>query len=262
MQWLRLLQIQRNLLDTPRGPARFQRYLATMLDANGNPRLPLAAFNPMSKDHVATLLDRLLAMDAEEIGKTAMNEAGEQLPEFKGSDSTQVGLVVADDARGGWTNRWLFEAKHQFEGRYEQRRGIITALLWSSEPADAMQVRQKVHAAIYRHDFISRQGPAKTLGQMLTQEGMAAGFAGLSMEPLPAAVANVIKAHLETTHYPTIIACLYGDEAAEACGYEPLGLPANAGLRYALACVPRKNKAADPTGPAALQSERSKPQAQ
>lgn len=99
---------------------------------HGELRLPLVAFNRMSREHIAALLDQLLAMNAEEMGCQAMQSAGELLPEPAGA--LQVGLVIADDAKGGWTNRRLFEASHQFESRYERRRGIITALLWWSEP--------------------------------------------------------------------------------------------------------------------------------
>lgn len=87
-------------------------------------------------------------------------------------------------------------------------------------------------AAVYRHAWVQRHGSAKTLGEMVRQEGMAGNFAGVRPEPLPEEAASIVTTHLETSHYPTIIACLYGDDAAEACGYEPLGLPAHAGLRY------------------------------
>ena len=236
MRWLALLQIQRDLLDTPRGGVRFQQYLATMRDADGELRLPLPAFNPMSKGHVTELLDRLLAMDAEGIGEQSMRDACERLAL---AGEQQVGLVVADDAKGGWTNRWLFEAKHCFEGRYEQRRGFITALLWSSQPADAAAVRQKVMAAIFRHAWIARNGPARTLDEKLRQEAGCAQFAGVEWKPLPAAEAALIASHLQTQHYPTIIGCLYGDEAAQECGYDPLGLPPEAGLRYGLGLMPQ-----------------------
>ena len=231
MQWLPLLQIQRGLLDAPRGATRFQQYLATMRDADGELKLPLPAFNPMSKGHVADLLDQLLAMDAEVVGQAAMREAAARLSL---TGEQQAGLVVADDAKGGWTNRWLFEAKHRFEGRYEHRKGFITALLWSSERASAATVEQQVKAAIFRFDWIARNGAAAGLGQMLRQETAAARFAGVSMDALPQEQAAIVMSHLETKHYPGIIACLYGDEAAVECGYDPLGLPPDAGLRFGL----------------------------
>ena len=234
MQWLPLLQIQRDLLDVPRGAERFRQYLAVMLDSHGELRLPLPAFNPMSKGHVADLLTELLAIDAEAIGQAASAEAGERLPGLDWSNSTQVALVVADDAKGGWTNRYLFETKHHFESRYEQRRGFITALLWSSEPTMELIIRQKVLAAVYRYAWIRKHGPARTLEDMVVQEGMAGRFAGLRMDGLPVELETLIGGHLKTTHYPTIVACLYGDDAAQSCGYDPLGLPPQAGLRYGL----------------------------
>lgn len=234
VRWLPLLQVQRDLLNTPRGAERFERYLATMRGSAGDLNLPLQAFNPMSKPHVAELLDRLLALDSEGIGEAAMNQAANELASVGVCGSIQVGLVVADDARGGWTNRWLFEAKHRFENSYEQRHGIVTALLWSSEPPHAQSIRQEVRAAIYRHAWIAKHGLPTTLQERMQQEGMAAHFAGVPLEPLPRQDEAVIDANLASTHYPTIIACLYGDDAAITCGYDPLGLPAHAGLRYAL----------------------------
>jgi hypothetical protein len=46
--------------------------------------------------------------------------------------------------------------------------------------------------------------------------------------------AQVIKPHLDTTDYPTLFACLYGDGAANSVGYPPLGLSERAGFALAL----------------------------
>jgi hypothetical protein len=45
---------------------------------------------------------------------------------------------------------------------------------------------------------------------------------------------EVIQPHLDLEHYPTQFACLFGDEAAKAVGYPPLGLSARAGFAVAL----------------------------
>ena len=230
MTWIPLLETQRDLLDVPRGSARFQQYLKTMVDTAGELRLPLAAFNPMSKPHIASLLDGLLAMDAEAIGSSAATEAADTL----GGVEASLGLVVADDAQGGWTNRWLFDAQHLFESRYTQRRGLISVLLWSSEPANPERIRAEVAAAVFRHAYIAHHGQARTLEQRIRQESLAASFAGRTEPPLPAAEQAILLHHLYTEHYPTIIACLYGDDAALACGYDALGLPPHAGLRFGL----------------------------
>ena len=45
---------------------------------------------------------------------------------------------------------------------------------------------------------------------------------------------EVIAPHLDTKNYPTIMACLFGDEAAQALGYAPMGLSERAGFALAL----------------------------
>ena len=140
---------------------------------------------------------------------------------------------MADDAKGGWTNRWLFEAKHLFEGKYELEHGLVTVLLWSSEVADAVVVRAKVLAALWRRAWMLVHGMPRTLGQRMLQEGLAARFAGTGVDDVSEAERTLLRTHLDSEHFPTIIACLYGDEAALKCGYDPLGLPERAGLRFA-----------------------------
>ncbi len=230
MTWMELLSVQRKLLDLPRGPERFRSYLEIMRRQD----VPLAAFNPMSKPHVAALLDRLLDIDAEAAGQSAMQEAAARLSS-SGPDALRVGLVVADDAQGGWTNRWLFEAKQNFENKYELAHGLVPVLVWSSDEPGREQIRIATSKAIYRTLWAQRRGAADTLRERMTQEGLASRFAGATVhaDDLTPQAASAIIQHLDTNHYGTIIACLYGDDAAEQCGFQPLALPVNAGLRFA-----------------------------
>jgi hypothetical protein len=92
LHYLPLLAVQRDLYRVPRGPARFRDYLRTMIDADtGDLALPLAAMNPMGKDHVPALLDRLLAFDADGEGARATTEAESALNEAL----TRAGLALA-----------------------------------------------------------------------------------------------------------------------------------------------------------------------
>ena len=77
IEFVTLLQVQRDLYSIPRGPERFSAYLKAMVNSDGTDvRLaPLVAMNPMGKDHVPTLLDTLLAMEAEAIAARATAEA-------------------------------------------------------------------------------------------------------------------------------------------------------------------------------------------
>ena len=230
---LPLLNVQRELYSLPRGPERFAAYVERMTGPNDTLALPLAVLNPMAKPHVSEKLEQLLTLDAETLAAAAIAEANGRL-ELK--TPIQLGLVVADDVAGGWTDRYLTDAAHRFEPG-ELRYGFGTALLWAGESYTAAALTERVLAACYRTAFSLEHGPAQTLRQRMAQEGGAAAFAGvefaLSADELETTRA-VISPHLPTTAFPTVFACLYGDEAARSVGYAPLGLSQNAGFALAL----------------------------
>jgi hypothetical protein len=229
------LQIQRDLLDIPRGMERFDAYVASMIDRETEAvKLPLGVFNPMSKDHVADLLDELIAIDAEGIASEVIADARAAFADVDLDIS--VCLVVADDAEGGWTNRFITD----FEYRYTDKGvipGWVQVLLWSSEGADPDQVRGTIARAIYRDVHSKTKGIPRTLREILDAEGLAARFAGAPERTLPAEdlayTKEAIAAYLDADGRPTVMACLYGDDAARAVGYEPLGFSPWAGFALA-----------------------------
>src|SRR5512143_1161727 len=123
-----LLQIQRELYAIPRGMERFHKYMETMTDPDtGDLRLPLVAMNPMGKDHVPALLDGWIALGADDLAAQAVADASAHLREVPGE--YQVGLVIVDDAKGGWTNRYFYEFANCFHTKALDRRGWLTGLL-------------------------------------------------------------------------------------------------------------------------------------
>ena len=251
LEYLPLLAVQRDLYRLPRGPERFRAYLSAMIDpATGDLRLPLTAMNPMGKDHVPELLDRLLALDADGEGARAMMEAEGALEGRL--DGHRVSLVVCDDAMGGWTNRFATEFDHRFRQGTLYRRGFVVALLWTSEAPALAVVREEVTRCVSRVVYVEQHGEARTLGEMLAQEGhvakMAGWAGGLGVSPIVTAARTpvldpddlaytreVLGPHLRCEERPVIMAALFGDEAATELGYRPLGLSARAGLALALA---------------------------
>jgi hypothetical protein len=234
--FLPLLQVQRDLYALPRGRERFHEYIKTMTDAQtGDLTLPLVAMNPMGKEHVPDLIDEYLALGAEAIAAEATAEAVALRtpgPEYR------LALVVSDDLRGGWTNRWASEFSHRIEGAAISKRGWLTALLWTSEPASATRVREAVLTAIYREEYLQSHPPAKTLREMLAQEGYATARAGCTTPSLDADdlryTRTIITPYLDAHDRGTVIPCLFGDSAAKALGYTPQGLTDRAGLALAL----------------------------
>ncbi|HLJ73727.1 MAG TPA: hypothetical protein VKU62_04035 [Thermoanaerobaculia bacterium] len=224
-----LLSVQRELYRLPRSRERFEAYLATMIDAEtGDVRLPLTSMNPMAKDHVPALLDQLLALGADDIGKDATDE-------IAGIGDFRVTTVLADDLLGGWTNRYAAGFSSRFEMKAMMKRGWIVATLWSSEPADPTRVRQTVAAAIRRAEFVVRHGIPQTLAARMEQEGYALSRAGITLAQIDFEdVRRKIEPLLQTTDMRTSIECLFGDVAARSLGFTERGLPDNAGLALAL----------------------------
>ena len=229
-----LLRVQRELYAMPRGMERFREYIRTMTDAEtGDLALPLVAMNPMGKDHVPALIDDYLALGAEQIAEQAV-----QSVTAKFDASYRVALVVSDDLKGGWTNRWASEFSHRIEYAAITKRGWLVGLLWTSDPASEQNVRDAVLTSIYRAEYLQTHAAPTTLGEMLDQEGYAMARAGCTTPQLDdddlAYTRSVIKPHLGATDRATVIACLFGDPAAKALGYPPQGLSERAGLALAL----------------------------
>jgi hypothetical protein len=237
-----LLRVQRDLYALPRGMERFREYIKTMTNADtGDLELPLVAMNPMGKEHVPALIDEYIALGAEQIASDAVAEANLHLPHAPHQPDQpeyKACLVVSDDLKGGWTNRWASEYGHRIEGAAITRRGWLTGILWTSEPASATNVRESVLTAIYRAEYLSMHPAPATLREMLAQEGHAMARAGRTTPALDdedlAYTRTVIAPHLDAHDRATVIACLFGDVAAAALGYPPQGLTERAGLALAL----------------------------
>ncbi|CAN5565376.1 hypothetical protein BH10CHL1_BH10CHL1_07360 [soil metagenome] len=237
LNYVPLLQVQRDLYQMPRGFERFREYLRTMIDdQTGDLKLPLVGMNPMGKEHLPIFLDRLLALDADSEATRVTAEAQAALSDIPGE--FRVTTVVSDDLMGGWTNRYANEFGYRFGGKAFYKRGWITALLWTSESYTLEQVGEEVRTCIYRLAYIQQHGYARTLNEMLSQEGYAMAMAGAITPTLDdddlAYTRQVLTSYLDQTGEPTLIAALFGDEAARALGYTPLGLSPRAGFALAL----------------------------
>lgn len=231
-----LLQIQRNIYDLPRSLERFRTYIDTLTDEHGDMELPLSGMNPMGHEHNAQVMDALIAMDAEGVAERAVAEANQRLGSHH---KLRVALVVVDDLRGQWTNRYFTEASHRFDTRATDRRGWATVCCWTSEMWTPEQIYQETLAAIYRTVYVIQSGYAKRLSDMLIQEGLVMRFAGMTPPPLEpddlAYSREIIEPLLASEDFPTQFGVLYGDEATRSAGYQPIGLSERAGFAVAFA---------------------------
>jgi len=238
------LERLRAVYRVPRGPARFQAYIDAVV---GGARLtaevalpPLIAANPMARGQALTFVERWIALDAEGAAHAALPELQAQWPAQwpQPEQRVRVGLSVLDDVGGGWTNRVVTDAARFRVGQSLRRTGWLSVPLWTSEEPSLEALRLEVREVAWRAAQVARHGDPQSLRESIRQEGAAAAFAGRSptLEPGDLEYTRaVITPHLDSTHQPTVLAALYGDEGARAWGYPPLGLSRNAGFELALA---------------------------
>jgi hypothetical protein len=243
LEYVPLLQLQRQLYDLPRGRERFREYLRTMRndDASGLDLPPLVIMNPMARDHVPALLDQLLAIDTDAIATRALTEAIHHLCDTQGD--FKVGLVIADDLLGGWTNRYASELNIRFPKptssppAWSEDRWL-TGVLWSSEAVSETRVREAMLSAIYHVAYLAQHGHPRTLADRLAQEGWVLARSGCTDPVLDddelTYTREVIAPLLEADDKRTTVECLFGDVAARSLGFTPRGLSPWAGLALAL----------------------------
>jgi hypothetical protein len=198
----------------------------------------------MAKGHVTALLDALIALGADaEAAEFAAIEAV-SLADVAGV--YKIGLVVVDDAMGGWTNRAAVEFWLRFHSDAMEKHGWLCAVLWSSEPASVEAARQAVGVSIHRAAYLAEHGEARILRERMAQEGYAmalAGCTGPTIDPDDLAYSRqVIEPFLDESDFRSTVECLFGDDAARSLGLTPRGLSAGAGLALALHDARGKNR--------------------
>jgi hypothetical protein len=241
LSYVPLLQTQLEVYQVPLGLERFKAYIKTILNKNSDDieLAPLSAMNPMAKDHAKVYLEQLLELQVDSRAAKAVTDFAKNNQTLKQHD-IRVSLVVCDDAKGGWTNRYLndFTYAFEFDKLSFLKRPWLMVPCWTGEEPSSEKIYSDTFTYLHRLAYIFEHGQAKTLAQMMQQEGFALSQANvkqwLSEDDLECS-REVIKPWLESQEKPVQAACLYGDEAAKSVGYEPLGLSHKAGFAVALA---------------------------
>ncbi len=230
-----LLEIYR----IPPGKDRFDAYIKTAIAGASRARdvacPPLMVANPMAKNHANQQLETWLALGAEEELKVLLEQANQAFSGFEFASPVHVGLTLVDDLKGGWTDSILTDWGLRFPEKLNPT--WVCVPLWTKYPQTLEILRRNAKMAIGRFVWQAQHGTAVTLREMLAQEGYAQAFAGekvsLPREDL-AYTQTVLEPLLENTDKPTLLAALFGDEAAKHVGYHALGLSHQAGLELAL----------------------------
>ena len=218
-----MVQVYRRSPVGGRDSPRFQTYLEY-----ARMGLPIAGWNPMTSKDVLAGIERLLAIDAEAL---VAETAARVVERLGAEEDVPVAIVIA--APGMWTDRLATEVEHRIAGR-----GRNEILLWQGDDLGADAVRATATADVVRAVWASRYGIPATVKDAVAQEGLALGLAGMGgrFDAEAGAVLDVVG---DDTTLSSMAAFLYGDEAATAMGFTPLGLGARVGERHAVALVER-----------------------
>lgn len=232
-----LLPVLDTMIDfykKPPSQARFQDYLNLMSPNRKNVILPIAGYNPMAKDHVLAQLEVLKTLNTEGIMKTVIAKINEKTglgePEF------QVALVLADDLKGGWTNRILTDYKSKFDDGFNQlKRPFCTPFFWSSEDFTVEKIENRVTEYLWRTVFQVENGFSKTLLHHIQQEAFVKKRMNITETHYEEGdlVQELFDMHKSNTSEPFILAFLYGDGAVEHLGHRPIGASADTGFLMA-----------------------------
>lgn len=212
-------------LSAAGGPAssRFQRYVEL-----GRAGLPVSAYNPMTNQDVLGTIDDLLASDAETVIEDAANDQAQVL---RFTDDLDMYIAVATP--GMWTERTATEVEHRLLGRASSQ-----VLLWNGESVSTTSTIAETIAQLVRVVWIKHHGPPATVADAVGCEGLAAALGQLDTKqrgPDDRAVADALDILGEDTALGTMVAVVYGDDAARTLGFTPIGLTEKAGLRYSAA---------------------------
>jgi hypothetical protein len=204
-------------LDRSGGPQspRFLTYLARVEQTPG-----LSAYNPMAGPGALETVERLLEIDAEALAARY---------------ATDVDLAVIVSSPGLWTDRIATEVELRTDA---ESASPALVRFWAGEPVEVADVERESAAAAVRALWAVTNGPARTLHDVLAREGHAyidADDPFGRLEPGEGTlVADAVALLGASQLRGEIASVLLGDPAAAALGWTPLGLPANAGYRWAI----------------------------
>jgi len=221
-QLLPTIDLMLDLYAQPRSFERFQQYLnALQGDTRGDLAVPIQGFNPMAKEHVVEKLTALKDLGAEPLMHEALNDLNRYLKNDPRADTFQVALNLADDWKGGWTNRYTtdYDSKFNFRGIFHRR--FCTPFFWTSEPYSAQMIRQRTLEYAFRSlRWLDHPAP-QTLGEHIAQERFAAGQTAAVLKNSPPSFEpdTFLEKNEDITDYHLIFNYLYGSEAAESLGF-------------------------------------------
>jgi hypothetical protein len=205
---------------------RFERYLELVPHVYG-----LAAYNPMAGPHALETTEQLLTVGAEAV---ALDAASEVATLCRYTDSITLAVVLC--APGGWTDPLATEIEHRTTGRPPSGHGLV--LHWTRVTPTTDHIRREAIAEAVRVMAVASLGHKESVATLLHREGLAYALGGNPYGPMTTEDGHAVRDAVEvlgaSEAMGDMTAVLYGDAAAVALGWAPLGIGDHAGYRWAI----------------------------
>jgi hypothetical protein len=231
-----ILDLMLDFYQKPRDFDRFQTYLSLLQgDTKGNLARPIGGFNPMAKAHILDKLNELKALDAEKI----MSETLADLSSNKNNAPVfKVSLTLADDLKGGWTNRYTADFDSKFKLNALVQRQFCTPVFWTSDDYTEGAIHDcTMEYALRTIYWVNKKAKPQTLKDHFEQELFVAKN-GNYTRPKPVCDTTTLrqfyKTHADSDDYALIFNFFYGNEASQSLGFKTFGTKdAMAGFKLA-----------------------------
>lgn len=225
---LSTLPEMQSIYRLPRSPERFARYLALLQGGSGGDLLlPISGFNPMANDFAAGQLDALIALNAAGILTYELARLN-ALPAARDLPAIGVGLNLADDVGGAWTNRATTDYSSKFSLNGLVSRNFCAPYLWTSETVTPVLLATRIREYAFRTIHWYQHGQPLTLADHVKQEAYvrhhAAPAPPAGRPEVPDYLAAFYAEHQHTDNHHLIFAFFYGDAAAEPLGFRAYGV--------------------------------------
>jgi hypothetical protein len=159
------------------------------------------------------------------------------LPAEKTERKISVVLNLADDLKGGWTNRYITDFDSKFKINALVNRNFCAPYFWSGEPYDAELIRERTLAYAYRTLYWLNNTKLQTLEDHLSQEiFVAQRLVKNRRSPSPDQLQKIgqfYTSHQKEDDYSILFNFFYGDEASLSLGYPVHGIGTFNGYDYA-----------------------------
>lgn len=215
---------------------RFYDYLNLLQGkTKGDLDMPISAWNPMAKEHVIEKIAQLQALQAELYVQKLLLEENQQWESIHPDITLEIYLSIADDLKGGWTNRYTSDFDSKFKLNAMVKRNFCVPVFWSSESYNLDLIRERTLTQLYRSIYCFSNPKPKTLENHLSQERFVAKQYNY---PKPKTnlqdLACFYQKHKDSEDYNLIFNFFYGDKAPEELGFASYGInSAITGFEYA-----------------------------